>query len=976
MSNEELSSSIDQSKTDTVGEDKDPSASEEKLLDFTRTGSSELGRQLSLGGLARIPERIGLYRIVALIGEGGMGAVCLAEQTEPIRRQVALKLIKGGNHCSSEIITRFEAERQALAMMDHPNIAKILDGGQSEEGIPFFVMELVKGVPLTEYCDREKLTIRERLELFLAVCRAVHHAHQKGVIHRDLKPSNVLVAIHDDRPVAKVIDFGLAKAIDRSNILGNSSLETEFGQLLGTIRYMSPEQADLHRSDIDTRTDIYSLGVILYELLTGTTPLDHATLKRESKFRLLELIRETNPPRPSDRLSLDQDSAIDASTSRQIGISKLQSLLRGELDWIVMKALEIDRNRRYETANSFAEDIQRYLEGRAVKARPPSTWYRIQKLARQHSKVAATLLLIITTLVCATAISFGLWVEAEHAKEKAEISNEKALREKDAQQTVTNIMQQVFDAGDPILGRLLSKYGSEFGQETSIARVVRQVAEEELGQESQLKDFPLMRASLLNSLGDICLSSGDVKFAFEVFQKSNALLLHAQATGSADYAKSLMALGTCDYLLGNLESSKERLQKFLKCADCLSEEERERQEVIRDRAFGCFVLAGVYIEEEDFDKTYELFEQVAEFDAEGARDLSVLADLTRIFTTLVTAYEMRVNEEVTVAGIRKILAFTVAGFWSFDVQDTLAGPFRGAVLAELASLVGISPYDAYQEMHGELVEATSEKHFLTLLPQFGMALAAERFEDFESADKNYKAVIELADATLGREHPRFGMVLQRYANLKFRIWSAANEKNIEILADAKKHCKEALELRQRKLGVHRLTAESFGALGQIESASNDYASAAQHLESAIRMQQDLGREVDSHLIFLLADAAYQLGNYSRAEESIAKLLDRDRKYPIWWFFGDPDTARYQLLSAKIQFKADEGTLGQERLEGILELTQRSIRGLRPISLIAIFSKKPEQLMEAEQLQANLEAELAIVRKTVGDTPQPQRTIAE
>lgn len=960
MSNREPSS-IDQSKTDTVGQDQDPSTSEQAKLDFTRTGSSELGRQLSLGSVTSVPQRIGLYRIVDLIGEGGMGAVCLAEQTEPIRRQVALKLIKGGNHCSAGIVARFEAERQALAMMDHPNIAKILDGGQSEEGIPFFAMELVKGVPLTEYCDAEKLTIRERLELFHSVCRAVHHAHQKGVIHRDLKPSNVLVAIHDDRPVAKVIDFGLAKAIDRTTILGSSSLETEFGQLLGTIRYMSPEQADLHRADIDTRTDIYSLGVILYELLTGTTPLEQATLEREAKLKLLELIRESSPQRPSDRLNTDQDSAIEASSSRQIGVSKLQSLLRGELDWIVMKALEIDRNRRYETANSFGEDIQRYLEGREVKARPPSTWYRLKKLIRQHSKVAATLGLIITTLVVATFFSVRSNLQAIEARNKEEAQKILALREKQAQETVTEIMQHVFDAGDPILGRLHSKYGSEFGQQASIAGVVRQVAEDEMGRYSRLKEFPVIRANLLNALGDICLSSGDVKFAQSVFLKSNSLLSEADALGGADYAKSTMALGTCDYLLGDLRTSKKRLHNFLDAVERLPGEEQRHPDVIRDKAFGSFVLAGIYFEEEDFEKTYLLLEQAAQTKVSGARDLPVLADLTRIMTTLVAAYEMKAKGEVSVLGIRKVLEFTVAGFWSFDVQDTLAGPFRGAVLAELASLFRFSPLPAYEKMHEELVAATSETHFLTLLPRFGMALAAERFERFDDALKHYQGVIDLGTATLGGQHPRFAMVLQRSANLRYQSWIDSKNRNSKELEKAREQCHDALNIRREKLGNHRLTVESLLAAAQMECAAENYRAASELLASAGQMQSELGLEASAELVLAKAQAEYGVGNFASAEATIRRYLEHRRSNPSWWIFGDQQVTDLEWWLSKSRFESKAWQHDHQELEELRKSVQRSVVRMRPLGVIpfqAWFQETPKPLKEAEELLEHLEDEIA------------------
>lgn len=347
---------------------------------------------------------VGGYKLLEKLAEGGMGIVCLAEQQEPVRRKVAMKLIKLGMD-SREVVARFEAERQALAIMDHPNIAKIYDAGVSNQGRPYFVMELVRGVAINQYCDDAQLSIRERLELFIQVCRAVQHAHHKGIIHRDLKPSNILVTLHDGTPVPKVIDFGIAKALDQP--LTTKTLFTRFAELVGTPMYMSPEQAEVNGLDIDTRSDVYSLGVVLYELLAGVTPFDRDTFKTRGLDEVRRIIREESPQLPSRRIGkLDIEQATTVSKSRGMETRKLLISLKGELDWIVMKALEKDRQRRYESPADLVRDLQRYLDNRPVIACPPSTAYRLKKWARRNRwalRIAA-ILIAATTVTCAVSV--------------------------------------------------------------------------------------------------------------------------------------------------------------------------------------------------------------------------------------------------------------------------------------------------------------------------------------------------------------------------------------------------------------------------------------------------------------------------------------------------------------------------------------------------------------------------------------------
>ena len=341
---------------------------------------------------------IGLYKILQKLGEGGCGVVYMAEQEKPVRRRVALKIIKLGMD-TKNVIARFEAERQALAMMDHPNIARVLDAGATATGRPYFVMELVHGIRITEYCDQRQLDTRQRLDLFIQVCHAIQHAHQKGIIHRDIKPSNILVTLHDGVPVPKVIDFGIAKAIEEK--LTDKTLFTVYGNFIGTPAYMSPEQAEYSGLDIDTRSDIYSLGVLLYELLTGKPPFEQNELLASGLDEMRKTLREREPHRPSTRLDTYQPDELTATALRRhIEPPKLQLLLKGDLDWIVMKALEKDRKRRYETANGLAMDVRRFLDDEPVLARSPSRWYRFQKLVRRNRGV----------FVATSAVALALWV--------------------------------------------------------------------------------------------------------------------------------------------------------------------------------------------------------------------------------------------------------------------------------------------------------------------------------------------------------------------------------------------------------------------------------------------------------------------------------------------------------------------------------------------------------------------------------------
>jgi hypothetical protein len=433
----------------------------------------------------------GRYKLLQRLGEGGMGEVWLAEQTEPVRRQVALKVIKAGMD-SAQVIARFEAERQALALMDHPTIATVFDGGTTPQGRLYFAMEYVKGEPITLYCDRQRLNTHQRLELFIQICEGVQHAHQKGIINRDLKPSNVLVMIQGDHPVPKIIDFGVAKATAQH--LTERSLFTELGVLIGTPEYMSPEQAEMGALDIDTRTDIYALGVLLYELLTGLLPFDHKELRHAGFSEIQRIIREKEPPRPSTRVAQLGRASTEAANNRRAEPRRLAGELRGDLDWITMRALEKDRTRRYQTANAFALDVRRHLVNEPVSAGPPSAVYRARKFVRRHRfGVIGTATLAL--LLCAFAAAMAAQAQ-RIARER-----DRANREAETAKQVSDFLTDLFQVSDPGESRGRTLTAAEI-LSTGAARV-----------KDGLRDQPEVQARLMATIGSVYTKLGVLKEA-------------------------------------------------------------------------------------------------------------------------------------------------------------------------------------------------------------------------------------------------------------------------------------------------------------------------------------------------------------------------------------------------------------------------------------------------------------------------------
>jgi len=489
------------------------------------------------------PRTIGPYHVVSVIGEGGMGVVYAAEQLHPVRRRVAIKMMKLGLD-SREVVGRFQAEREALAVMDHPGIAKVLDAGVSESGRPYFVMELVRGIRIDEYCDRFRLTVPERVELFVQLCHAVQHAHQKGVIHRDLKPSNVLVTEQDTKAVPKIIDFGIAKATGLP--VSEAPVVTTLGQAMGTLAYMSPEQAEGSDLDVDTRADIYSLGIILFELLVGRVPLDP---KEKGVPYFLSQLVSRDVPLPDTGERLGDDPAV--AQSRGTDLATLRRLVRGDLGWIVMKAADKDRGRRYETANGLALDLGRFLADEPVLARPPSPGYRLSKLIRRHrGVVVAGAVAVVALVVGATAAGLG-FVRASAASREAQAAEAQAETEAATARQVSDFLIDLFEVNDPMVAR-----GGMMTVREILDRGARRV-------EAELADQPVVQARMMSAMGTVYQGLGLYDDALALLQRALTLREASLPPDDPEVGESLQRLGDIQRARGDLEPSEDNLRRAL-----------------------------------------------------------------------------------------------------------------------------------------------------------------------------------------------------------------------------------------------------------------------------------------------------------------------------------------------------------------------------------------------------------------------------
>lgn len=549
-------------------------------------------------------EIIDNYRLIQKLGEGGMGEVYEAEQTEPIRRRVALKIIKAGMD-TKQVVARFESERQALALMSHPSIAKVFDAGATESGRLYFVMECVKGIPITEYCDTHRLNNRQRLELFVQICEGIQHAHQKGIIHRDIKASNVLVTIQDDRPVPKIIDFGVAKATAQR--LTERTVFTELGQLIGTPEYMSPEQAEMTGLDIDTRTDVYSLGVLLYELLVGVLPFESKELRSVGFDEIRRRIREQEPPKPSTRLTTPGFDTDHAIKSRQTDLSTLTRQLKGELDWITMKAMAKDRTQRYASASELAADVMRYMKHEPVLAGPPSAIYRLKKYIMRHKVgVAAAAMVVLGLVVGITGTTIGL-IRARKAEQIAKAEAAKA-------NAINQFLQNTLSSANPIEGS---------DRDITVLEALKQATDEI---PKSFPDQPEVEAELKHNIGITYLRLGHYDEAEELLTSSLKMWQELRGASHPDLAAPLTSLAVLRHEQGNYEDAEKLYREALTIKQKQHGEEHEDVMNILNN------LALVLQDKGDLAAAEQHFRKILEIDRKiwGEKHLYVAIDLNNL----------------------------------------------------------------------------------------------------------------------------------------------------------------------------------------------------------------------------------------------------------------------------------------------------------------------------------------------------------
>jgi len=780
---------------------------------------------------------IGRYRLIRTLGEGGFGTVFLAEQQEPVSREVALKVIKLGMD-TKQVIARFEAERQALAMMDHPGIAKVFDAGTTDAGRPYFVMELVKGVPITEYCDRRLMRTRQRLELFSQVCAAVQHAHQKGIIHRDIKPSNVLVSDIDGQAVPKVIDFGIAKATNQR--LTEKTVFTQQAQLIGTPAYMSPEQAEVTQLDIDTRSDIYSLGVLLYEMLSGATPFDSAKLLSAGFGEIQRIIKEVDPPLPSSRVSGLGDSLEGTAEHRKLRGAQLIKRLKGELDWIVMKCLEKDRARRYETANGLARDLERYLSNEPVAASPPSRSYRLKKLiVRNRAVFAAGFVMVALLGAGVVGTSVGL-VRAKQAEKEA---NTAAATSNQVAAFLTDMLAGV----GPSAAR---------GRDTEMLEEILQETHTKIGVE--LADQPEVEGEIRSHLGQTYYDLGRLEKAKEQYELSRDLLIEAHGEENGDIARQYSNLGLVHEALQEFEESEANHLKALELRRVIFDGVHD------DLAMNLVNLANLYVNVSRYEEAEPLLleglEQLRRLHGDENENVAIclnslgnLMQHLRRYDEAGPYYEEALAVHVATLGEDHpyvITDMSNLGWLALNTGDLAGASERFGETAALSRRV-------YAEPHPNLIHAINAQ-----------ATADQRLERYETAEPLFRETVALAEEVYGPDH----------ASTADEVLDLA-----ECLSDMDRDA-EADALTQRAIGIHETV---FGPDHEVTLRSSynyaysvykrgDYEKAVGLLEqSVVAYTASVGRGHKNTALAInnLGRALREVGRLDEAAEAFAETRD-------------------------------------------------------------------------------------------------------
>jgi serine/threonine protein kinase/tetratricopeptide (TPR) repeat protein len=827
----------------------------------------------------------GRYKLLEPVGEGGMGTVWLAEQTEPVKRKVALKLIKAGMD-SQQVLARFQAERQALAMMDHPNIAKIFDGGLTEQGRPYFVMEYVKGLPLTEYCDQARLDLQARLHLFMSICQAVQHAHQKGIIHRDLKPSNILVSLADGQPVPKVIDFGLAKAMHQS--LTEQSVFTAQGMVVGTPLYMSPEQAENSNLDIDTRADVYSLGVILYELLTGSTPLERQQLKQVALAEVMRLIKEVEPPKPSIRLSSSHNLAGIAA-QRAIEPGQLKRAVSGDLDWIVMKALEKERSRRYETATGLSRDIERFLTGESVEASPPSRSYRLKKFVLRNRGMVTAASAVAFALVLGI-IGFAWQTQvANDGRDRAVRAEGQTAQRAEELQKVADFQASMLKQVDPANAgrRLMQDLASRFSESLRLAphplpNEQQQVIHREFVKSLHLinttdaaKDFidrnilhpavetiglqfqeqPLVEAQLRQTLATVYDRIGLSEKAFQLQSLVVATRRELLGNENLDTLISISNLGTFALSIGNLEVAESLLSEALETSKRVLEPNHPSTLITVGNLGKLAQTKGQYAKAEKLHRqAYE--GERAKFGADDRRTLQSALNLADSLKSLEKAEAADELLTESLERLRKI--------GGMEDPDTLSALNSLAMLRKAQGNFKAAE-ELYREGFASTRELLGEEHPETLTSLDNLSVMLADAGKLEEAIPLARSALALRRELHGNMHPGTFASINNLAGL---------ERMLGNTAQAEQLWREVSESSSVALGPeHPNTLTSLGNLANLLSVTGRLAEAEGLLRRLLEVKQRVsGPEHESSIT-----AMNNLGMHLRREKKLneAEPLLRD-----------------------------------------------------------------------------------------------------